>query len=161
MTEAAKREKATIVVFSGDMDKVFAAFTIATGCAASEMETTMFFTFWGLKAIQKGNLTGKGLFGRMVGIMNRGGIERVGPSRFNFGGIGRWMFKKMMRDKRVSPLSDLLQAAIDLDIKMYACKTSMDVMEIQREDLIDAVAGIAGVATMLKDASESQVQFFI
>ena len=141
------------------MDKVFAAFTLATGCAASGMETTMFFTFWGLKAIQKGNLTGQGFFGCMVGVMNRGGIERVGPSRF--GGVGRWMFKKMMRDKGVNPLSDLLQAAIDLEVEMRACKTSMDVMEIRREDLIDAVASIAGVASMLKDAAESQVQFFI
>jgi len=84
--------KATIVVFSGEMDKIFAAFIIATGAAASGMDVTMFFTFWGLKAIQKGNLTGKGFLGKMIGLMNRGGIERLGPSHFNFGGIGRELF---------------------------------------------------------------------
>ena len=94
--------KATIVVFSGDMDKVFAAFTIATGAAASGMDVTMFFTFWGLKAIQKGNHTGNGFLGKMIGLMNRGGIERLSPSRFNFSGIGRELFKKMMRDKKWS-----------------------------------------------------------
>ena len=93
--------KATIVVFSGEMDKVFAAFIIATGAAASGMDVTMFFTFWGLNAIQKGNHTGKGFLGKMIGLMNRGGIERLGPSRFNFGGIGRELFKKMMKDKNV------------------------------------------------------------
>ena len=111
------------------------------------MDTTMFFTFWGLKAIQKGNLTGKGFLGKMIGLVNRGGIERVGPSRFNFGGIGRWLFKKMMKDKKVVSLSELLQTAIDLDVRLLACKMSMDVMEISREDLIDEVEDVVGVAT--------------
>ncbi|OQY22072.1 MAG: hypothetical protein B6I34_06400 [Anaerolineaceae bacterium 4572_32.1] len=157
----AETEKTSIVVFSGDMDKVFAAFIIATGAAASGMEVSMFFTFWGLKAIQKGNLTGKGFLGKMVGLMNRGGIETIGPSRFNFGGIGRWMFKKMMKDKKVVGLSELLETAIDLDVELYACKMSMDVMEIAKEDLIDEVKGLIGVAGYIKEASEAGVTLFI
>ncbi len=153
--------KCTIVVMSGDMDKVFAAFIIATGAAAAGMDTTMFFTFWGVKAIQKGNLTGKGLFGRMLGLMNRGGINVIGPSRFNFGGIGRWMFKKMMRDKGVASLEELRQMAIDLDVHLLGCGMSMDVMDISREDLIDEVEDIVGVGTMIKVASESKIQLFI
>ena len=153
--------KTSIVVFSGDMDKVFGAFLIATGAAASGMEVSMFFTFWGLKAIQKGNLTGKGFLGKMIGLMNRGGIERIGPSRFNFGGIGRGLFKKMMKDKNVVGMSELLETAIDLDVKLYACKMSMDVMEIAEEDLIDEVSGLMGVAGYIKEASESSVTLFI
>lgn len=154
-------DKLTMVVFSGDMDKVFAAFIIATGAAASGMEVTMFFTFWGLKAIQKGNLTGKGLLGKMIGLMNRGGIERIGPSRFNFGGLGRGLFKKMMKDKNVVGLSELLETAIDLDVKLYACKMSMDVMEIAKEDIIEQVSGFMGVAGYIKEASESGVTLFV
>jgi peroxiredoxin family protein len=154
-------QKCTIIMFSGDMDKVFAAFIIATTAAAMGMETTMFFTFWGLKAIQKGNRTGKGFFGKMLGFMNRGGIDRIGPSRFNFGGMGRWMFKKMMNDQDVTPLQELLQTAIDLDVKLLACLMSMDVMEIGRADLIDEVSDVVGAATMLAEAQQSQVQFFI
>lgn len=157
----AETEKTSIVVFSGDMDKVFAALIIATGAAASGMEVSMFFTFWGLKAIQKGNLTGKGFLGKMIGLMNRGGIERIGPSRFNFGGIGRGLFKKMMKDKNVVGLSELLETAIDLDVKLYACKMSMDVMEIAGEDIIDEVSGFMGVAGYIKEASESGVTLFI
>lgn len=156
-----KKKKASMVVFSGDMDKVMAAFIIATGAAAMGYETTMFFTFWGLKAIQKGNLTGKGFFGRMLGLMNRGGIDRIGPSRFNFGGIGRWMFKKMMRDKGVTPLAQLRQTAIDLGVKLLACQMSMDVMEISREDLIDGVADVVGVAAFIGEAGDSQINLFI
>jgi peroxiredoxin family protein len=154
-------QKCTIIVFSGDMDKVFAAFIIATTAAAMGMETTMFFTFWGLKAIQKGNKTGTGLFGKMLGVMNRGGIDRLGPSKFNFGGMGRWMFKKMMKDQNVTSLPEMLQTAIDLDVKLLACLMSMDVMEISQDDLIDEVSDVVGAATMLAEAQQSQVQYFI
>jgi len=161
MAETNTNNGCTIVVFSGEMDKVFAAFIIATGAAAAGMDTTMFFTFWGVKAIQKGTLTGEGFFGRMLGLMNRGGINVIGPSRFNFGGIGRWMFKKMMRDKGVARLEELRQMAIDLDVHLLGCSMSMDVMEIRREDLIDEVEDIVGVGTMIKAANESKMQYFI
>lgn len=153
--------KATLVVLSGDMDKIFAAFSIATGAAAAGMDTTMFFTFWGMKAIQRGNLTGKGLVGKMLGMMNRGGLGAIGPSRLNFGGMGRWLFKKMMADKGVAPLQELRQTAIDLGVHLLACKMSMDLMEIKREDLIPEVEDVVGVARAVKDASESKLQFFI
>jgi len=156
-----ENNKATLMVMSGDMDKVFAAFTIAIACAAAGLDTTMFFTFWGIKAIQKGNLTGKGLFGRMIGVMNRGGINVIGPSRFNFLGVGRELFKKMMSDKKVAPLEELRKTAIDLGVHLTACDTSMKVMEIRREDLIDEVEGVLGAAAVVGNAAQSKVQFFI
>ncbi len=113
---AEEKNGVTLVLFSGDMDKAIAAFNIAVGAAAGGRQTSMFFTFWGVKAIQKGNLTGSGLLGRMMGMLNRGGIERIGPSRFNFGGLGRWMFKKMMKDHNVMTMSALRQTAIDLGV---------------------------------------------
>ena len=121
----------------------------------------MFFTFWGLKAIQKGNLTGKGLMGRMIGLLNRGGIDRIGPSRFNFWGMGRWMFKKMMGNKGVTSLSDLREMAIDLGVKLIPCSMSMEVMEIAKEDMIDAVSEPVGVANFLEHAYDSKVTLFI
>jgi peroxiredoxin family protein len=151
--------KCTIILFSGDMDKAFAAFTIATTAAAMGRETTIFCTFWGIKAIQKGNPTGSSFFERMLSVMNRGGIGRIGPSRFNFMGIGRWMFKKMMRDKNVASLAELRQTAIDLGIKLLACQTSMDVMGIKREDLIDEVAGVVGAATYCALALQGNTLF--
>jgi len=156
-----EQKSATIIVLSGDMDKAFAAFTLGSAAAAAGMNTTMFFTFWGLKAVQKGNLTGRGFMGRMVGLMNRGGLHRLGPSKFNFGGMGRWMFKKMMAAKRVAPLEELRQACIDLGVHFVACKTSMDVMEVRREDLIDEVEAVVGAAKVIKDASESAINYFI
>jgi peroxiredoxin family protein len=86
--------------------------------------------------------------------MNRGGINTIGPSRFNFGGIGRWMFKKMMKDKGVVSLPELRQTAIDLGVKLLACQMSMDVMEIAREDLIDEVTDVVGAATYVAEANQ-------
>ncbi len=160
MSDAQPFEKASIVVMSGDMDKVMGAFIIATGAAAFDMQVSMFFTFWGLKAIQKGNRTGKGFMGKMLGVMNRGGIDRLGPSKFNFGGMGRWMFKKMMKQHNVTTLPQLLQQAQEFGVKLTACEMSMKVMEIKKEDLIDGVE-IGGVASFIADASESKFSLFI
>jgi peroxiredoxin family protein len=158
----ATKNKLSMVVFSGDMDKVMAAYIIATGAAASGMEVSMFFTFWGLKALEKpGVLTGQGLFGRMLGVMNRGGLDAIGPSRLNMGGLGRWMFKKMMKQKGVSTLPELYEAAIDLGVKMMPCQMSMDVMEFDPQTFQDNVTPPVGVATFLEEAAESKITLFI
>lgn len=153
--------KAAIIVMSGDMDKVFGALIIATGAAAAGMDTTLFFTFWGINAVQKGNRTGKGLMGKMLGLMNRGGIGRLNPSKFSFGGAGRWMFKKMMASKNVPSLEELLETATDLGVHLLVCSMSMNVMEIDREDLIDGVEDVVGVAKFVKEAAGSDIQLFI
>jgi peroxiredoxin family protein len=153
-------KKCSIVIFSGDMDRVMGAFLIATTAAAMGMETSMFFTFWGLQSIKKKVRTGKGLFGRMLGFMF-GDIDSIGPSKMHFGGIGRWMFKKMMQDKNVAMLPELRQTAIDLDVKLLACKMSMDVMEIAREDLIDEVENVVGAATYVLEAQQADITLFV
>lgn len=158
----AKDNKLTLVVFSGALDKVMAAFSIATGAAASGMDVTMFFTFWGLKAIQQdSSLTGKGLFGRMLGLMNRGGIDTIGPSRFNFLGVGRWMMKTMMKSKGVASLRELRDLAVELGVKMMPCQMSMDVLEIGTDRMIPQATAPVGVAAMLEEATNSKAMFFV
>lgn len=162
MAEAENRKKVSMVVFSGDMDKLFAAFIIATGSAAAGFEVTMFFTFWGLKALQKkGVSTGKGFFGRMLGWINGGDISKANPSRYGFGGMGRWMFGKMMKSKNVSSLPELRQLALDLGVKMYPCQMSMDVMEYEREKLIPEITDCVGVGFFIEQASQSAFTMFI
>jgi len=159
--EETPRKKVSLIVFSGDMDKLFAAFSIATGAAASGMDVTMFFTFWGLRALKKKVATGRSLFGRMLGRLYGGDIERAAPSRLSFGGLGRWMFKKMMKAKRVPSLTELRQTAIDLGVRLYGCETSLTVMEIPREALIEEVQACVGVAHFLEQARESDINLFI
>ena len=156
-----KKKKLSMVIFSGDMDKLFAAFTIATGAAASDMEVKMFFTFWGLRALKKKAKTGKSFFGRLLGVFYGGDINRSSPSKLSFGGVGRWMFKKMMKAKRVPTLAELRQMAIDLGVKLYGCQMSMEVMEIPKEKMIDEVAQCVGVATYIEQAQQADVSLFI
>ncbi len=158
----ATQNKITMIVCSGDMDKVMASFIIATGAAAGGMDVTMFFTFWGLKAIMKdGAHTGKSLFGRMLGVMNRGGLNAIGPSRLNMGGMGRWMFKLMMKQKGVASLPELYDAAVELGVKMMPCQMSQDVMEIDSKAFKPNVTESVGVATMLEEAKDSKFTLFI
>ena len=104
--------------------------------------------------------TGKSFMGKMLGVINRGGADRLGPSRFNFGGIGRWMFKKMMKNANAIPLPDLIRHAQELGVELVACEMSMQVMEIEKEDLIDGVR-LGGVGTFIGAASESRFSLFI
>jgi peroxiredoxin family protein len=159
MTEN-ETKSCSIIVLSGDMDKLFGAFSIATTAAAMGMETSMFFTFWGLQALKRKTLTGEGLFGRMLSLFLKD-IDGVGPSKLNFGGAGRWMFKKMMGSKGVSPLPELRETAIDLGVRLLPCKMSMDVMEIGQEDLIDEAEDAVGAASMLLEAQDAEVTLFV
>jgi peroxiredoxin family protein len=155
-------KKISMVVMSGDMDKLFGAFLIGTGAAAMGMEVTMFFTFWGLRAIRRADAkTGTTFFGKMIGLMYGGGIEKASPSKFSFGGIGRWMFGKMMGAHNVMTLTQLRDLAIDLGIKMYGCQMTMDVMEIPQESFVKGVQDPVGVGFFLGEAQESQVTLFI
>ena len=161
MAEDNKKKKMAIAVMSGDMDKLFGAFIIATSAAASNMDVTMFFTFWGLRALKKNVKTGKSLMGKMMGMMEGGDINKADPSKYSMGGMGRWMFKKMMGAKKVASLPELRQMALDLGVKMYGCQMSMDVMEIPKESMIDEVEGCVGGGFFVEKAVEADAQFFI
>jgi peroxiredoxin family protein len=160
MTEESLK-KLAMVVFSGDMDKLFAAFSIATGAAASNMDVTMFFTFWGLRALKKRKRTGISPLGRLLGFFYGGDINRASPSKMSFGGLGRWMFKKMMKAKRVPTLAEMRQTALDLGVKLHGCQMSMEVMEIPRDTMIDGVAQCVGVASFLEQARDADITLFI
>ena len=160
MSDAQPVEKASIIVMSGDMDKVMGAFIIATGAAAFDMQVSMFFTFWGLKAIQKGNLTGKGLMGKMLGVMNRGGIDRLSPSKLNFGGMGRWMFKKMMKNHKVTTAARAAQAGPGAGREAHRLRDEHE-RHGDQEGRPDRRRQIGGVASFIADASESKFSLFI
>lgn len=152
--------KASIIVFSGDLDKAMAAFVVATGAAASGMDVTLFFTFWGLNVIKKGGLwKGEGFMGKMFNLLARGG-NAIGPSRLNMLGMGRFLMKRIMRKKNVKLPSEMITEAKELGVKFLACEMSMRVMGVRKEDLID-VDDIVGVATYIQEASKSEITLFI
>lgn len=159
--KAKKRKKMAIAVMSGDLDKLFGAFIIATSAAAANIDVTMFFTFWGLRAIKKSARTGKSIIGKMMGVLEGGDINKASPSKYSLGGLGRWMFKKMMKTNRVATLPELRQMALDMGVKFYGCQMSMTVMEIPRESLMEEVQDCVGGGFFVDKAIEADVQFFI
>lgn len=155
-------DKKTIIVFSGDMDKVMASLIIANGAAAMGSDVTMFFTFWGLNTLRKAKKVQvkKAFMEKMFGFMMPRGPEKMGISKMNFGGLGAVMMKDMMKKKNVNSLPELIESAQMMGVKMIACTMSMDVMGIHEEELIDGIE-LAGVASYLGEAEEGNVNLFI
>ena len=152
----------TIIVFSGDMDKVMASFIIANGAAAMGRPVTMFFTFWGLNVLRKSEkqTIKKTFIDSMFSKMMPRGVNKLKISKMNMGGMGTSMMRKVMKDKNIDSLEDLVKKAQQNGVKMIACTMSMDVMGITKEEIIDGVE-FAGVGTYLGDAEESDVNLFI
>lgn len=161
--QAPQKKKVTIVVFSGDLDRVMAALIIATGAASMGFEVVMFFTFWGLNVLKKneGPIPSKGLLRKMMSKMNRGGSRRLPLSKMDMYGVGRRMMKKLMRQSGMPTIDDLLSIAKSMGVKLIACTTTMGVMDVPREFLRPEVDTIAGVSTYLGNASEGNVNLFI
>ncbi len=158
-----KPDKVTIVLLSGDMDKAMAAFIIATGAAAMGMQVTMFFTFWGLNVIRKEGATSsaKDFLRKAFGWLNKGGAKNLPLSRFHFGGLGSIMMKKVMKDNRMPSVPELLETAQDLGVNMIACTTTLGLLGISKDTLIDGIDQLAGVSTYLAEAKDGAVNLFI
>jgi peroxiredoxin family protein len=158
-----KPQKVTIVLFSGEMDRALAAFTIANTAAAMGKEVTIFFTFWGLNVIKSpgGAHGGKGWMRKMLNWMNSGHARRLPLSKFNFLGMGPWMMKHLMKEQRMLPLEEMLKQANQLGVKFIACTTSIGLMGLAEDDFVPEVQTFAGAATYLGEAGQAGVNLFI
>ena len=157
-----EKDGATLVVFSGDLDKAIASFIIATGAASMGKKVTMFFTFWGLNILKKetkANIKKEGME-KMFDMMLPSHAGKLPLSKMNMGGMGAKMIKGIMEKNNVDSLETMIENAIKLGIKLVACSMSMDLMGIKKEELIDGVE-IAGVATYLGDTEKSGLNLFI
>jgi len=156
------KDKKSFVVFSGDLDKVLAAFIIANGAVAMGDDVSMFFTFWGLNALRREDppKVERAPMDRLFGAMMPSGPDQMKLSNLNMLGGGTAMMKKIMRDNKVPSLPDLIGSARASGVRLVACTMTMDLLGIREEDLIDGVE-FGGVAMFLGEASESNGTFFI
>lgn len=153
--------RATMVVFSQDMDKVLAGLVIATGAAAMGMEVSMFHTFWGLNALKKTpNSEGKDLIEKMMGAMMPSGLSSMNPSQMSFAGLGAKLFRARMKKNGVQSPEEFFELAREMGVKFIACQMSMEVMGIRKEELFENIE-VGGVAAYLGDAADSKVTLFI
>jgi len=137
-------DKVTIIVHSGDMDKVYSAFIVANGALAMGMEASLFFTFWGLQRLKKG------------------GLEKGPLSKMNILGLGKSMVKRRMRKAGVASLERMLQDFHELGGKILACDMTMQIMGIKKEDLRDdLISDYCAVGTYIEEAKDSTITLFI
>ncbi len=154
-------DRVSLVVFSGDLDRVLAAFIIATGAAAMGQQVSMFFTFWGLSVLKKDKqLAGKTLFQKMMTLMSPGSSKSLPVSKMNYFGVGAKMLRSMMKEKNVNSLEEMVSLARELGVRMIACEMSRDLMGIQESELVAGLES-GGVASFLADSLKSRTSLFI
>ena len=161
LEERAPEDRVSLIVFSGDLDRVLAAFVIATGAAAMGQQVSMFFTFWGLSVLRKGRqVSGKTLFQKMMALMSPRSSQSLPVSKMNYFGVGAKMLRSMMKEKNVSSLEDMISLARDLGVRMIVCEMSRDLMGISDSELMGGLES-GGVATFLGDSLKSRTSLFI
>lgn len=158
------KDQISIIVFSGDLDKVLASMIIATGACAMDMSVKMFFTFWGTAALRDKSKSAKGkdLMSKMFGFMLPKGSTKLKLSKMNMCGMGTAMLKDLMKKKGTPSLVELMAMAAEFGVEINICEMSMNLMGFKREEMIPYPnLNYCGVATYLSDADESRIQLFI
>lgn len=157
-----QQKKTTIVLFSGDYDKVMAAYIIANGAAAYDHEVTIFHTFWGLNALRKDEHVNvkKTFIEKVFGKMMPRGVNKMGLSKMNFAGMGPKMIKGIMKKHNAVPLPDLIDLAKEQGVKLVACQMTVDLLGLKEEEITEGVE-FAGVGAYLADASDGNVNLFV
>jgi peroxiredoxin family protein len=158
-----KRNKLTIIAWGGDLDRIWPTTILATTAAASGMEASVFFTFWGLFAITKPGvrIMGDNWMQKMMSVMNPGSAQKAKLSRYQFAGAGPAMFKKLANDHQVAKPDELIQTARDLGVRLIPCQMTMDLLGLKPEDMLDGLEEPIGAATALAEMREAAVSLFI
>ena len=156
-----KPDRLVIFAWSGDLDRVWPQLILATTGAAMGMETTVFFTFWGLFPLVRNDVrvTGENWMQKMMAVMNRGGTEHLGLSKMNFMGAGPAMMKKLARDHKVASPTELLEMARDMGVHLVPCQMTMDLLGLRRSDLVEGLDEPAGATTALLEAKDAITLF--
>jgi peroxiredoxin family protein len=158
-----KKNKITIIAWDGHLDRVWPTLILSTTAAASGMQVSVFFTFWGLFALVKPEkrITGKDWMTKMLSVMNPGSTSKAKLSRYNFAGMGPWMLGKLAEDYKTPHPTELLEMARGMGVRLIPCQMTMDLMGLTRDDLLDGLEEPIGAATALLEMKESAIQLFI
>lgn len=153
----------TIVAWSGDLDKIWPTLILGSTGAAYGMRTTIFFTFWGLYPLVRDDvrLTGTNKMNKMLAGMNPPGLSNMKLSKFNLGGAGSRMMKKLARNNKVADPKELMEMCVELGVQLWPCEMTMDLLGIKSDQLIDGVGDPVGAATALSEMNKSQINLFI
>src|SRR6185503_9948479 len=135
-------KKMMIILSKATLENVYASFILANGARAEGIEAEMFFTFFGLEAIQKKRLDHLHVatvgnpamhMPTMVGALP--GMEMMAT----------YMMKKEMDKIDIPPVHEFLDILKASGVKFWACKLAMDMFHLKKEELIDDIDGVITV----------------
>ncbi len=136
-----KQEKFSIVLFSGTVDKIMAAVTMASGAAAMQRDVTIFLTFWGLIGFRKDDWKTNRRFSK--------DFEDYAEPAF-----------EIMQARKIPSWMSTLKDAMELgNVKVKACGMTMDLFSIHLQDLEPVVSEVTGVASFIEAAAGGQILF--
>jgi peroxiredoxin family protein len=161
--EPEPNKKLAMICWSSDLDRVWPVMILGTTAAASGMEVDIFFTFWGLRVLQRNDkrVTGTNLRQRAEAIVDRGGTDHLKLGKINFGGAGTWMIKGLAKDYKVASPTELLGFAVDMGVRLYPCQMTMDLYGLKTADFIEGIQPSMGAASFLDMAAEADITLFI
>jgi peroxiredoxin family protein len=153
-------KRLAIIASHGSLDAAYPPLILATAALAMDMEAAIFFTFYGLEILKKGKADKL----QVAPIANPAMPQPVpGISIPNILGVlpgmtavATGMMNGWMKNANVAKLSELMEMAIEMNVRLIACQMTMDVMKIKKEDLIDGIE-IGGAATFLEYASQDAI----
>jgi peroxiredoxin family protein len=162
-TSVAKKNKLTIIAWGGELDRIWPTTILATTAAASAMEASVFFTFWGLFAIVKPgtHITGDNWMQKMMSVMNPGSAQKAKLSRYHFAGAGPSMFKKLADDHQVAKPEELIATAQELGVRLIPCQMTMDLLGLKPGELLEGLEEPIGAATAIAEMRDAAVSLFI
>jgi peroxiredoxin family protein len=158
-----RTKRMATVCWSGDLDRVWPVLILATTGAASGLQVDLFFTFWGLRVIQRNDkrITGKNWMQKGESVVDRGGTDHLKLGKINFGGMGTWMIKRLAGQYNVASPTELLEIAKDLGVRLHPCQMTMDLYGLSKEDFIDGLEPPLGAASFIEMAAEADITLFI
>jgi peroxiredoxin family protein len=158
-----RQKRMSMVCWSSELDRVWPVLILATTGAATGMQVDVFFTFWGLRVLQRDGkrITGDNWMQKGESIVDKGGIDALKLSKIHFAGAGTAMIKKLAKQKGVASPRELLETALDLGVKLHPCTTTMDLYGLAKEDFIDGIEPPLGAASFLDMAADSDITLFI
>jgi peroxiredoxin family protein len=152
-----------MICWSSDLDRVWPVLILATTAAASGLEVDVFFTFWGLRVLQRPEVrvTGSNWKQRLESLMDPGSTERLRLGKLNMAGVGTAMIKSLASEHKVSSPTELLQMALELGVRMHPCQMTMELYGLSKEDFIDGLQPPIGAASFINMAAEADITLFI
>ncbi len=156
-------ESMTIVAWSGDLDKMWPTLILGSTGAAYGMQTTIFFTFWGLFPLVRDDvrITGTNAMTKALAGMNRPGMSHMKLSKLHMGGAGAWMMKKLAKQQKVASPTELVGMCTELGVNLWPCEMTMELMGLRQDQLIEGVGTPVGAATALSAMGKSNINLFI